>query len=91
MSSVGATHVDTSVEVVGRRAFFLACPVYFDRQIGIVDRERRTVQDGSHNRYRAPEAVAPRWLVSGTLVAVVERETEQAVRRWLRGTKQPHG
>ena len=46
----GAPDVDTSVEVVGAAPFFLSCPVYFDRQIGVLGRvSGGTVQDGSHN------------------------------------------
>ena len=46
----GAGDVDTSVEVKAGQPVFLACPVYFDRQIGVLGHVAGgTVQDGSHN------------------------------------------
>lgn len=46
----GRTDVDTSVEVLGSDRLFLACPVYFNRSIGMAGPVNGgTVQDGSHN------------------------------------------
>lgn len=41
----GQSDVDTSVKVTSTNPLFLACPVYFNRNIGDAGR----VQDGSHN------------------------------------------
>jgi hypothetical protein len=46
----GRTDIDSSVRVTSPAPVFLACPVYFDRQIGVLGQvSGGTVQDGNHN------------------------------------------